>query len=362
MRVQSRSRSLETEVVVRDDLVAALAEEWDALALECGAGPFARPTYALAWWRTLGQGRLLVVTVRSEGRLVALAPLHERRIGPVAVARWLGHGLGTVAEILVRPDVPGAATALWAAVDSPRRVLQLLDCSGAGAGLTELAERPGLRTTVSLSDSCPYLDLDGRDPAAVLAAPRYRRLRRALSISERRMAAAGLTWRVEVADDAASWDRLRGPVLEVYDAAEAAQPRHHLLAGPTGAFTDDFVATAVASGEALVVVGFADDRPVCFDIVLLTPTAWSWWVGRFAPDAASFSPGHLLLRAGLSLAAECGVSRIDLLLGDAEYKRRWATDSYPTHDVLSGRRLPVALVNAVVRAVDLRRRRPWSTT
>jgi CelD/BcsL family acetyltransferase involved in cellulose biosynthesis len=174
------------------------------------------------------------------------------------------------------------------------------------------------------------------------------------------MAAAGVSWRVEVADDPASWDRLRGPVQQVYDAAEEAHPRQHLMQGRTGEFTADFVTRAVARGEALVITGCADDHPVCFDIVLTTPTTWSWWVGRFEPTAASVSPGHLLLRAGLLLAAGRGVSRIDLLLGDAEYKRRWTTGSYSTHDVMSGRRVAVAAVSTFVRCAELRRRLPRS--
>ncbi|MCW2813041.1 MAG: hypothetical protein JWN84_496 [Nocardioides sp.] len=178
MGVPHRLRAFEIEIVAEAGVAESLVEEWDELALDCGAGPFARPTYALAWWRTLGRGRLLIATVRQEGRLIALAPLHERRLGPLTVARWLGHGLGTVAEVLVRPGVPGAATALWASLDSPRRVLQLLDCSGTGSGLVELADRPGLRTAVSSSDSCPFLEIDGLVPEAVLAGPRYRRIRR----------------------------------------------------------------------------------------------------------------------------------------------------------------------------------------
>ncbi len=43
-----------------------IAPEWEALADTVGAGPLARPSYALSWWRHLGRGRLLVATVRRE--------------------------------------------------------------------------------------------------------------------------------------------------------------------------------------------------------------------------------------------------------------------------------------------------------
>ncbi|WP_323792709.1 hypothetical protein, partial [Nocardioides sp.] len=106
---------LTCDLTVTLEAAEALAPEWDALADACEAGPFARPLFALTWWRTLGTGELRVVTVRQDGELVALAPLHRRRVGPLQVVRWLGHGLGTVAEALVRPDRPGADAALWGA-------------------------------------------------------------------------------------------------------------------------------------------------------------------------------------------------------------------------------------------------------
>ena len=358
------SVSFTTAVIEDLSTAEGLRGEWDELAAECDAGPFARSTYALAWWRHLGHGHLLIVTVRLEGRLVALAPLHERRLGPLTVARWLGHGLGTVAEVLVRPGVPGAATALWAALDSPRRVLQLLECSSNGRGLPELSARPGLCTTVAPSDRCPFLVLDegarSGGTESMLAGSRHRRIRRALSIAERRLVAASLSWRVEVADDPASWARLREPVRHVYDAAEHAHPRQHLLAGGMESFTSDFLTRAMGRREALVIVGFAGDEVVCFDIVLLSGTVWSWWVGRYHPESAVYSPGHLLLRDGLRLAGEHGVSKVDLLLGDAEYKRRWADESYETVDVLSGRRAAVAVVDGLLGLAELRRgvRRP----
>ncbi len=98
--------------LVHDPAEAAdLVAEWDELAEACGTGPLSRPRYALGWWRTLGRGRLLLATARVDGRLVVLAPLHERRAWPVRRVRWLGHGLGTVAEMLVLPghedDRPG---------------------------------------------------------------------------------------------------------------------------------------------------------------------------------------------------------------------------------------------------------------
>src|SRR5690606_38785756 len=120
--------------------LAALEPEWDELARRAGRTPFALPALALAWWRHLGRGRPLVVTVRSaRGRLLALAPLHERRLGPFRLVRWMGTGLGSVAEVLVDPEANGALDAVWSAVARRRRILDLVEYRQGGGGLTALA-------------------------------------------------------------------------------------------------------------------------------------------------------------------------------------------------------------------------------
>lgn len=348
----------QVEVVDDLDRAEALAAEWDELAGACGAGPSAWSGYALTWWRHLGRGRLLVVVVRRDGRLVALAPLHERRAGPVGVVRWLGHGIGTVAELLVHPGAAGAgaAEALWAALDSPRRVLQLTESRDGGPGLDAFAAGAGRRTTVERRDRCPVVD-PVQDAATHLAHPDRRRMRRTVRVAERRLDTAGASWQVEVADDPASWAALLPAVAAVYDESEAAKPRIHLLSGRWAAFTEAFLADAFESRRALALVGFLDDAdqgatPVCFDLLLLSGASGSAatsWVGRFAPRAASWSPGHLLQAAGLDHLAARGVVRLDLGLGDDDYKRRWATGGYDTLEVLHGRRPVVTGAAAVLR-------------
>lgn len=73
----------------RDDgALAALGGEWDELHGRCRtATPFQAHAWVESWWRHYGTtsrgtpGRLRVVTVRHDGRLVAAAALVLRRRG-----------------------------------------------------------------------------------------------------------------------------------------------------------------------------------------------------------------------------------------------------------------------------------------
>ena len=65
------------EVAALEEL-GALAPEWDRLATETGAPPFARPGWIGAWYSAFGQGRPHLIAVRRDGELVAVLPLRRR--------------------------------------------------------------------------------------------------------------------------------------------------------------------------------------------------------------------------------------------------------------------------------------------
>ncbi|WP_170285926.1 GNAT family N-acetyltransferase [Nocardioides rubriscoriae] len=344
---------MQARVVTSLAEVEALAPAWEALADACRAGPFSRPGYALTWWRHAGHGRLLVCVVHDEdGALVALAPLHSRRVGPLRVGRWLGHGLGTVAEALVSPQHPEAAASMWAALRSPGLVLQLTETREGAGGLEALVHDTTRTTSCVPRNRCPVVVLD---PATdVLAGSGRRRIRRTLRVAAQRVAEAGLELHVETATDVANLDRLLPDVRAVYDEAEEGRDRLHFLRGEWEPFTLDLLRSGVASGGVVVHVGYLDERPVCFDLLFRCDDRLYAWVGRYAPWASTYSPGHLLQRAGLDWAARHGVRSVDLLLGDDAYKRRWANGGYDTLEVVSGVPATMALVAPVLRRLARR--------
>lgn len=336
------------QVVETLDEAEQLVPEWQALADTCTAGPFARPLFALTWWRTLGTGSLRIATVREAGELVALAPLHRRRIGHLHVARWLGHGLGTVAEALVHPRHPGAHQALWSAAAAHGQVLDLLESREDGPLPREgfLPRRHSV--SVEERDSCPVIDVQG-DAEVHLARSEQKRVRRTVRVARRRMAEAGLELEVRAAHDSDSLAALLPDIRHVFDVAEAHNPRQHLLAGEWEEFTSTILTEGVAAGEVLVLVAFVGETPAAFDVILLSPQTMSAWIGRFDPETSAYSPGHLLQCAGLDWAAEHGYSRIDLLLGDSYYKQLWANRTYRTLEVQGGSRSSLATLRGIAR-------------
>lgn len=90
-----------------------LLREWDALA-RATRNVFATTEWAKLWWECYGgSARLRLLAARSaEGELVGIVPLVITRLGPVRVARFLGHGMGDLLGPIHAPDSGITAPAL----------------------------------------------------------------------------------------------------------------------------------------------------------------------------------------------------------------------------------------------------------
>ncbi|GAA5141879.1 hypothetical protein GCM10023340_04370 [Nocardioides marinquilinus] len=342
------------------DEAAALVPAWDALADASGAGLLTRPGFALGWWRTLGRGRLLIGTVWRGDELVALAPLHERWIGAVRVARWLGHGLGTVSEALVRPDDDEAARVMWQGLSRRGRVLELLEYREEGGGLAALVDHPPARrrTTVAERDVCLALDFEpGGSGLEHLTYPGRGNVRGALRRADREVEATGEPFTLEVVTDVATFDARLPALQAVYDAAEADNPRQNMLRPPYEDFVVEVWRAGIADGTAAVTIGLLGDRPVALQLCLMDGRTCGLWAMRFAPDVAPLRPGHLLLRETCVWLAARGYQHFDLLIGESQTKRQWSTSRYLTLEVTHGHpldlRAAAAASGAVARARDL---------
>ncbi|HEX8438107.1 hypothetical protein [Archangium sp.] len=107
------SAPLQEEVVVSLQGCEALQGEWRWLWTRCpGAPPSLRPEGLLPWYqRHVPPDPLWVLTLRSEGRLVGLAPLAIRNENGARVVRLLGEG---PADVLMDPELaPRGASHLF---------------------------------------------------------------------------------------------------------------------------------------------------------------------------------------------------------------------------------------------------------
>ncbi len=135
--------------------IAALAGEWDALALRTDAPPFARPGWVRVWWVTFGRGELRIVTLRRNDELVAVLPLAYR------------HGLWHSCSNVHSPVFDGVSAEpedlqvlLGAVLDQRGRglILTELDSNGLVAAAARAVDGDKGRLVVLNRTSSPYVD------------------------------------------------------------------------------------------------------------------------------------------------------------------------------------------------------------
>ena len=322
-------------VVTDEAELTELAPAWDALADAAGAAAAAHAFWCLPWWRHLGRGRPTVAIVEDAGDLIALAPLHERRLAGLPVSRFLGHGLGAVSELLVAPGRESSAARAWDAVLRCGGRLELLEYrADAEAGLGALLAGPWA-TRVAARNRCPFIALEGSLDAYLSG--RRKKLRQTLRRAGERLAEEGLDHSLEVVTDAARLDAVLPQVQALHDRAEEAAPRGRALAGRLAPFTREALAAAAGLGRLRLFVGRLGDRPVSFDVAFATGGSLELWLGRFDPEFRRFAPGHLALREIVRCGFEEGFRRVDLGLGDDQYKRMWCDHGYDTLEVAAAR-------------------------
>lgn len=330
----------------------ALAPLWDELADAAAAPALARPFWCLPWARHLGAWRPMVHTVHDGGQLVGLLPLQGRSLGGMELLRFLGHGLGTVTGPVVAPGRPAVAQSLWnAALGGPVRLAQLLELRAHGPGLDGLDGHP--HVTVG-RDRCPVVDCAGTFDDYL--ATRTKKVRENLRRAERTARSRGRAHAVETVATPERWTAVRHEILHVWDRAEAARPRQHLLRGRFAPFTDDLLASAATAGHLRLLVGRIDGAPVSFGVTFRTGGTLSYWVTRFDPAFAAAAVGVLMLREVIALGFREGCDQVDLLIGDTDLKRRWSTDGYETVSVIVGSSVSVLAAGRVALVAVARAR------
>jgi CelD/BcsL family acetyltransferase involved in cellulose biosynthesis len=74
----------------------------------------------------------------------------------------------------------------------------------------------------------------------------------------------------------------------------------------------------------------AGEKVIAIDICMTGPRGLCTWNGGFLPEAATYSPGTLILAEQLRQSFALGMEEYDWLRGADSYKARWATDSRST--------------------------------
>ena len=147
-----------------------LTDEWLALLRRCPTDTlFLTPTYKQVWWHHLGEGELLLLTVRKDGELLGIAPLFIAQradkgrvlqtVGCVEVSDYLDwisapgreeEAIDALLTFLERPDAPA-----WDRMD----LCNIHRDSPTLRILPRLAEARGWKVETSVQEVCPVVEL-----------------------------------------------------------------------------------------------------------------------------------------------------------------------------------------------------------
>ncbi len=322
--------------------VEAARDTWDALA-QRQDNVFATWEWASAWWDVYGNGgRPLVVAPRdADGQPFALLPVYSRARGPLALARFLGHGpADQLGPVCAPADRPAAARALRALVREQlgARGMLLAERMRGDEGWAGLLEGRPVNHR-----SFPLLRLGGMGWDEWLAS-RSSNFRSQAGRRERKLVRdRGLRFRL------VTGGRELAPAVEtLMRLHEARFGRDSSVLGPgRRSFYDAFL--RLAADRGWVRMWFADfgERPVAAWLGFRFGGVEAYYQAGRDPAEERGGVGTALLMHTMREAVGDGVDEYRFLLGDEAYKGKLANHD-PGVDLLTVGSGPVPALAAAL--------------
>lgn len=325
-----------TESVTHLSEFAALADEWNALLEKCPSNSiFLTWEWLFTRWKYLPERRHLhIVTVREQGRLIAVAPLairpwQFRRLLPFRTFAFLGmDAVGSdYQDIFIDMAHEAKALSELARYFSEHRLIvefsRVKRASAQVKGLASPLAQCGWRQFDNAADVCPYIELRGETWVSYLAhlgaEHRYNVNRRLRNLSKQ-----GTVDFIQVQTDA-----------ERIDALQLLVALHNLRwreRGGSGAFAsqalrdfhDEFSRIALARGWLRLFVLRLDGKPVAVWYGFYHDSVFHFYQSGFDTQFNKFSVGLVIMALAIQRAIAEGARGLDLLLGDESYKFLWA--------------------------------------
>jgi CelD/BcsL family acetyltransferase involved in cellulose biosynthesis len=298
--------------------VATIADEWDNLADRVGASPFLRSGWYQAFSAAFLPKGFEVVALRSEGRLIALVPMHVRNRSLRSATNEHTPEFGVIAE------GSRAARTLAEAIFDRRPRLVHFDLLGAETGLNELdaaARAAGYRTIVRTVLRSPYLEI--HDDWAAYRASLSRKTRHEVDRLLRRLRAEG-----QVSFEINTGDARLGELLREGFQLEAsgwkAADRTAIASRPeTIRFYRDLARWAAELGVLRLAFLRLGGRPLAFSLGLEHAGVYYVLKGGYDPTFRRYAPGILLRHELLARAFAEGLTRYEFLGADEPWKAMW---------------------------------------
>lgn len=322
--------TLHVDEIRSDRALAELAPSWWDLWRRCPAAtPFQSPAWALPWWRAFAPGQLCVITVRGDGRLLAVAPFYVetgqfgRRLLPIGI------GVSDYHDILIEPGVADAvadtivrhfAAMTWDFCEMPELLI--------GASAFRLTSPLGCHARTEPQSCAPilYLPPNAVDIRDIIPKPKLRKWRMAQHRAARRQ---GFSIRRVAACDAQ--DALDA-LVALHRARWNSRGEQGVLADPRViAFHHDALPELFESKLArLYALSFEGRIAGLYYGFLQAKRAYAYLSG-FNPHYQFESPGTLLTGYAICEAHREGVSEFHFLRGDEPYKFEWGAVAHWTY-------------------------------
>jgi CelD/BcsL family acetyltransferase involved in cellulose biosynthesis len=328
---------VDVDVVETSEGFASLREEWTALLGASAAnGLFVTWEWLYTWWRHFETRPPVIVTVRRQGALLAVAPfvrkpssLSRLKFAPSLTVLGQGDVGSDYLDIIARRGWEAlAASAISDWLMTQGLVLELpriRDNSLAMALASRLARR-GWTPSVLGRDVAPYISLFGSTPESYFstlgAEHRYnfrRRLRKLQSKFAVRFGAASTHLERRQALDVLI--RLHNRRWESRGGSTAFHTPELLE------FHDDFSAIALDRGWLRLFVLWLDDEPAAALYGFVYGPKFYFYQSGFDEAYRSLSVGMVAIGLAISSACDEGLDEFDLLHGAEPYKFLWARET-----------------------------------
>ena len=307
------------------DELDGIRTDWLALWRSLPAAtPFQSPAWLIPWWRHFGAGRLRVLVLTNEERVVGIAPLF---VDADLRLRLVGTGNTDYLDILAGdPECTSVVfnylcrNRSWDEIDfeNLRRNSPLLIASRC-RNVSEYVEE---------QDACPVLCLRACAEDFITSLPRQ--LQHNLNYYRRKLANLGQV-KLEQANEN-NFDELFEGLLSLH---EARWRMNHLSGVLCADEVQNFhrdAAYALLSHRALRLYGLRlDARLIASLYAFHHGRCTYYYLSGFDPEFRQYSPGTILVAHAIHEAIGEGDVGFDFLRGREDYKYRWGATDQPIY-------------------------------
>lgn len=313
-------------IIEHEKAFYALEQDWWNLwARVPAATPFQSPAWLMSWWRAFHPGTLKVCTVRSDGKLVGLAPFYvdARRALPIGISA------SDYLDVLIDPleMTPVAALLGDAIADELAAGLVEWEMPELNPSALAFSLSPNARDSIEAGETCPVIEFPPGEKHLSAAVPAYKL--RKLRMARRRAERCG-GFEIEACHGpcfdqifahlsflhAARWKDRGGGVL-----ADERVQEFHLRALPELDRAGLLQLLLCRVGGRLAGIYHGLRHRQC---------AYAY-ISGFDADLAFCSPGTLLLGAAIDAALENGMREFHFLRGNEAYKYEWGAVDRMNH-------------------------------